>query len=138
MDDSERYEQLIAFLTTHLPAPVEQMEHDGGILVFTGGSPGEVVARLTGSHVIVEEFAVRWETPMTPLVQPRRVGVVNWRRLPESTVMNVVGQLIKGARERRTASYRSCRFCGKTTPPEWLQDDDTCQGCAASEMGAVH
>src|SRR5262245_34476161 len=87
MDHAERYEQLIAFLSTHLPAPVEQDERDGGIRVFTGGDPGEVVARLTNSSVIVEEYAVRWKTPYQAVVHPRRVGVVNWRRLPETTVM---------------------------------------------------
>src|SRR5215831_3284981 len=52
VDPSERYEQLIAFLSTHLPAPVEQEEDANGVLVFTGGSPGEVVARLTATSVI--------------------------------------------------------------------------------------
>ena len=40
VDSSERFEQLIAFLTTHLPPPVEQEEDSNGIMVFTGGSPG--------------------------------------------------------------------------------------------------
>jgi hypothetical protein len=47
MDASERYEQLIAFLSTHLPAPVEQEDHDGLLTMTGGGSPGEVIARLT-------------------------------------------------------------------------------------------
>lgn len=138
MDSSERYEQLIAFLTTHLPAPVEQEELEGDILVFTGGSPGEVIARLTDRHVIVEEYAVRWETPYQLLPHPRRVGVVNWRRLPESAVMNVVEQLIKGAREMRLARYQTCRSCGKKNPPEWMEEDDMCTACAQSGIGAVH
>src|SRR4051812_29564748 len=110
MDPSERYEQLIAFLTTHLPVPVEQEEIEDGVLVFVGGAPAEVVARLTGTHVVVSEYAVRWETPFRPVPNPRRVGSVNWRRLPESTVMTVVGQLIKGAREMRLSKYSTCRF----------------------------
>jgi hypothetical protein len=137
MDASERYEQLIAFLTTHLPTPIEQEEQDG-ILVFTGGEPGEVVARLTNSSVIIEEYAVKWETPFKPVVNPRRVGAVNWRRLPETTLMTVVGQMIKGAREVRLSRYRPCRFCGKTNPPEWQQGDDVCQACATSQLGVVH
>src|SRR4051812_23581484 len=97
----ERYEPLIAYLLTHLPEPVEQEEPEAGILVFTGGLPCEVVVRLTETHVIVEEYAVKWETPFRPVPRPRQVGTVSWRRLPESAVMNVVGQLIKGAREVR-------------------------------------
>src|SRR4030095_7284392 len=80
MDASERYEQLIAFLNTHLPTPVQQEELSDGSLMFTGGSPGEVVARLTKVSVIIEQYAVRWETPYTPVMRPRRVGVVKWRR----------------------------------------------------------
>ncbi|PYR50222.1 MAG: hypothetical protein DMF89_09915 [Acidobacteria bacterium] len=138
MDSSERYEQLIAFLSTHLPAPVEQEEDANGVIVFTGGSPGEVIARLTATSVIVEEFAIRWETLYSPVIQPRRVGAVNWRRLPETAVMNVVGQLIKGAREIRRARYRTCGLCGVTNPPEWLHSDDICQTCAESRLGLVH
>jgi hypothetical protein len=138
MDASERYEQLIAFLSTHLPSPVDQMEDTNGILVFRGGSPVEVIATLTHTSVIIDEFAVRWETPVSAVERPRRVGALNWRRLPESTLMNVVGQLIKGAREVRRSRYRACRFCGRTNPPEWLHNDDVCQGCAEAELGVVH
>ena len=138
MDASERYEQLIAFLSTHLPTPVQQEELSDGSLMFTGGSPGEVVARLTKVSVIIEQYAVRWETPYTPVMRPRRVGVVKWRRLPESTVMNVVDQLIRGARDARLARYLKCELCGETKPPEWMEDDDICQQCSASVLGSVH
>ena len=74
MDASERYEQLIAFLSTHLPPPVEHIEETNGIMVFRGGSPVEVVATLTHTSVIVDEYAVRWETPTTPVDRPRRVA----------------------------------------------------------------
>ena len=45
VDLSERYEQLIAYLSAHLPSPVEN-EDQKGILVFTGGDPTEVIVRL--------------------------------------------------------------------------------------------
>jgi hypothetical protein len=137
MDPSERYEQLIAFITTHLPGPVEQTEHDG-ILVFSGGEPCEVVARLSHSTVIIEEYGAHWATPYRLVERPRRVGVINWRRLPESILMNVVGQLIKGARDMRLSRFRACRFCGTSNPPEWQQMDDVCQACADTEQGSVH
>lgn len=138
MDASERYEQLIAFLNTHLPTPVHQEELNDGSLMFTGGSPGEVVARLTKVSVIIEQYAVRWETPYTPVMRPRRVGVVKWRRLPESTVMNVVDQLIRGARDARLSRYVTCQLCGETKPPEWMENEDLCQQCSASVLGVVH
>jgi hypothetical protein len=52
--------------------------------------------------------------------------------------MNLVGQLIKGAREARLARYRTCRFCSRSTPPEWLLAQDVCQTCAERELGSVH
>jgi len=78
------------------------------------------------------------DPPFKPVVHPRRVGVVHWRRLPESALMTIVGQLIKGAREMRLSRYRTCRFCGRTNPPEWQHGDDVCQCCAVHELGAVH
>jgi hypothetical protein len=71
MDASERYEQLIAFLNTHLPSPVQQEELNDGSLMFTGGSPGQVVARLDRASVVIEQYAIRWETPYTPVMRPR-------------------------------------------------------------------
>ena len=53
MNTSERFEQLIAFLTSHLPEPVEQVPDEEGGIVFTGGFPGEVVAHLTESSVVI-------------------------------------------------------------------------------------
>ena len=138
MESPERYEQLIAYLMAHLPSPVEQEEQDGGVLVFSGGTPGEVIVRLTATHVIVEEFGVRWDRSYQPVISPRRVGSLNWRRLPESVLMNVLGQLIKGAREMRLSRYRACRFCGRTTAPEWLYEPDLCHTCSEEGLGAVH
>jgi len=135
---SERYEQLIAFLSTHLPPPIEQEQLADGILVFRGGSPGEVIATLTRSSVIIEEFRMEWPTPSMPVVRPRRVGAVKWRRLPETAAMNAIEQLIKGAREVRRGRYRTCQMCGTNTPPEWLTDEDTCQTCAPPEREVVH
>ncbi len=135
---TERFEQLIAFLSSHLPEPVEQQGDGTGGIVFTGGSPGEVIAYLTDSIVEIGEFGVRWENPGTPVVKARRVGVLNWRRLPETALMNAIASLIKGAREMRLARYRTCRYCGTANPPEWLQSDDVCLTCADTELGTVH
>jgi len=138
MDASERYEQLIAFLNTHLPTPVQVEELADGSLLFTGGSPREGVARPTKVSVTIEQYAVHWETPYTPVMRPRRVGLVKWRRLPESTVMNVVEQLIRGARDARLSHYVTCQLCGETKPPEWMENEDLCQQCSASVLGVVH
>jgi hypothetical protein len=138
MAGTERFEQLIAFLGSHLPEPVEQQPDGTGGIVFTGGSPGEVIAHLTDSVVVIAEFRVRWENPGTPVVNARRVGVLKWRRLPETPLMNAIASLIKGAREMRLARYRMCLYCGTSNPPEWLQSEGLCRTCAAQGPGTVY
>ena len=137
MDISGRYEELIALLGSQLPAPVEQESADDGSIIFTGGAPPEVVVHLTDSSVRVSEFACTWETPEHFVVKPRLVGVVKWRRLSETVVVNAVSILIKGAREVRLARYRSCRSCGEKNPPERLFDG-TCERCGELARDVVH
>ena len=55
MDAPERFEQLIAFLDSNLPAPVERQESADGSVQFTGGEPAQVVVSLTETSVIVAE-----------------------------------------------------------------------------------
>src|SRR6266853_5339825 len=120
MDSPERYEQLIAYLGSQLPAPVEQRASDDESLQFIGGDPPEVIAVLTQTSVSVSEFAGVWESPFTFTMKPRRVGALKWRRLPENALLAALAALIKGAREARLASFEVCQYCRKSTAPEWL------------------
>ena len=138
MDAPERFEQLIAFLGSQLPSPVEQQPGDAGAIIFTGGSPAEVVVRLTHTSVVIFEFAGDWDAGGAFLLRPRRVGSVKWRRLSETAVMNAVSSLIKGAREMRLARYGTCRYCHERNPPEWLFGDDLCLRCAEQQRDVVH
>jgi hypothetical protein len=138
MDAPERYEQLIAYLDSQLPQPVDRQAFANGTVQFTGGDPAQVVVLLTDRSVIVSAFAGLWETPFSFVAAPRRVGLVKWRRLPETPLLNALGALIKGAREARLSQFRTCQQCGKHTAPEWLHDNDVCQGCAGQDSGVVH
>jgi len=138
MDVPERFEQMIAFLGSQLPAPAEQQPGDDGSIIFTGGSPAEVVVHLTRTSVVVSEFAGMWDTAGSFVVRPRRVGLVKWRRLSETAVMNAVSTLIKGARETRLARYRTCRYCNEKRPPEWLFGDEVCLRCTEQQRDVVH
>ena len=138
MDAPERFEQLIAFLDTNLSAPVDRQEAEDGTVQFVGGEPADVVVSLTQSSVIVSEFAGVWEAPLTFSAKPRRVGVLKWRRLPETALFNALQVLIKGAREARLSRFRDCRFCGRSTAPEWMHDDGVCQACSDQHTRAVH
>jgi hypothetical protein len=137
-DVPERYEQLIAFLGSNLPAPVDRQEDVDGSIRFTGGDPPEVVVVLTDSSVVVSQFSGVWESPFTFSAKPRRVGVVKWRRLPENALLSAIAALVKGAREARLASFETCQYCGQRTAPEWLHDEGVCQACADQHSGAIH
>ena len=137
-DAPERYEQLIAFLGSNLPAPVDRQEDADGSIRFTGGDPPEVVVVLTESSVVVSQFSGVWKSPFTFSARPRRVGVVKWRRLPENALLGAIAALVKGAREARLASFQTCQYCQKRTAPEWLHDQGVCQACAAQHSGAIH
>jgi hypothetical protein len=138
MDGPERYEQLIAYLNSNLPRPVERQETDDGRIQFVAGEPAEVVAELTATSVIVSEFAGVWETPFRFAARPRRVGVLKWRRLPETALWNALAALLKGAREARLGRFQTCVYCGRHTAPEWLHDAGVCQACADQHSGAIH
>lgn len=138
MNAAERFEQVVTFLGTRLPAPIEQHQASDGSMLFTAGSPGEVVVHLTETSVIVAEYAGEWDTPYSFAVRPRRVGILKWRRLPEETLFNALTQLIHGAREMRRGRYRTCRYCDAANPPEWMETDEICSGCAEQQTGVVH
>ncbi len=138
MDAPERYEQLIAFLNSNLPAPVELQESEDGVLQFIGGDPPEVVAVLTGTSLIVSQFAGVWESTFKFTAKPRRVGLLKWRRLPENALLAALSALIKGAREARLASFQECQYCGRRTAPEYLHDAGVCQSCTDQHSGAIH
>ena len=138
MDVPERFEQLMAFLGSRLPEPVDQQADANGAIQFIGGDPPEVVVLLTHGSLIISEFAGVWETPFKFTAKPRRVGVLKWRRLPENALLDALSALIKGAREARLASFQICQYCDRRTAPEWLHDNGVCQACAERHGGAIH
>jgi hypothetical protein len=138
MDTPEGYEQLMAFLASQLPAPVEQRAMEDESIQFIGGDPPEVVAVLTRTRVSISEFAGVWQSAFSFTVKPRRVGVLKWRRLPENSLLAALSALIKGARDTRLASFQTCQYCGRRTPPEWLHDAGVCQSCTDRHSGSLH
>ena len=106
-------------------------------MIFTGGAPAQVVVQLTDVNVIVSAYAGIWVTADRFVAKPRRMGLLKWRRLPETLLMNAISTLIKGARDMRLASYRLCAICGKKYPPEALFDN-VCVWCGEESPGVVH
>jgi hypothetical protein len=134
---SEKYEEWHAFVVAHLSEPVEESTRDDGTYL-TSGHPGEVVVRISEATITVFEYAVKWEDPFTPVVHPRRVGSVVCKRLPERAAMRAVQALIDGARESRQQKFRTCDFCSRQQPPEWMHEPNVCHSCAERQSGAVH
>ena len=138
MGAPERYEQLLAFLGSHLPAPVDQQPDADDSIQFLGGDPPEVVVVVSTASVVVFEFAGTWESTLKFAARPRRVGLLKWRRLPENALWAALTALIKGAREARLARFQVCQYCERSTAPEWLHDERVCQSCAEQHSGVVH
>jgi len=138
MDVPERFEQLMAFLGSRLPEPVDQQADANGAIQFIGGDPPEVVVLLTHGSLIISEFAGVWETPFKFAAKPRRVGVLKWRRLPETALLDALSSLIKGARAARLASFQVCQYCDRRTAPEWLHEEGVCLACAERYGGGIH
>ena len=132
---SEKYEEWHAFVVAHLNDPVEEAVREDGTYL-TSGQPAEVVVRIDDSTVTVFEYAVKWEDPFTPVIRPRRVGSVVFRRLPERAAMRAIQALIDGAREARQQKFRTCDSCNRQQPPEWMREPNICQACA--DAGTVH
>lgn len=130
VDAPERFEQLIAFLTANLPAPVDRQSTEDDGFIFTGGEPPEVIVHLTRSTVVVSEYHGAWQTGYRLVAKPKRVGVLRWDRLPATPLFKALEQLIKGAREMRLARYVTCRYCEASRPPEWMHEPDVCVACA--------
>lgn len=121
-----------------MPAPVREERQIDGTMVLIGGDPGEVAVRVRGSQVSVGIFGIVWQGPHTPVVCPKSIGNLNWKRLPASRLLLSLRNLIESARELRRSTYGNCERCGETNPPEWLQDDKTRQECVERHLGVVH
>jgi hypothetical protein len=129
---------LLQELRALLGDPLREETQLDGSVVLVGGDPGEVIVRVRGSKVSVAVFSVRWEGPHTPVVRPRQLATLRWRRIPPSTLMMTLHHLVMAAREVRKEKYRRCERCGETNPPEWMHDETTCQTCAERHLGVVY
>lgn len=130
--------RLVEDLRGMLPQPVQPELGGDGAVWLTGGEPGEVVARVTTRTVSIAIFGVRWAGPHEPRPAPRWLARFHWHNLESGELYALLVRLIESAAARRCATYRTCRYCGKNTPPEWQHGDDVCQSCAERHLGVVH
>jgi hypothetical protein len=134
----QNLDEWLAFVSTHLPEPVLREEAADGTVWFTGGRPPLVIVTVGGGTIAVFEYAVRLEPFKAPLVTPRLVGQVKWRRARNTEMTRAVGALIGAARESRLAKFHRCEQCDEAVPPEEMHDATICQACAEGSPGVVH
>lgn len=127
-DFPEGWDEWLAFLSSHLPAPVRQEDTPDGATHFVAGSPPQVAVRLTHRAISVFEMTGTQEPPGGPLIRPRLVGTLLWRRLAPGQAMVVTADLIDAARQNRLATYRRCALCDALVAPE-LMRDELCLQC---------
>ena len=134
----EDFEEWIAFISAQLGSNAAQEPGPDGSVHFTGGDPPLVVVHLKRSIVTVWEYAASWDESNRLIPSPIRIGVLAFRRLPESAARGAMAALIDAARESRLSTFAVCRFCATRTAPEWLHEDDVCQQCAQEHLGVVY
>ena len=135
---SAAFEEIQAFIAARLTQPVVEHTENDGTHVLTGGNPPEVVVRITPASVVVGEYSMRWEGPLTVRVRPIIIGSVRWGRLSIEGAMQAIAALITAARNVRMAKFRTCAICGERNAPEWMHDDTICDGCAEGHFDVVH
>lgn len=122
---------LLKLIHATIPLPTREENCADGSLVFVGGDPGEVVVRVAGSRITISVFSIVFEGPHTPVVRTQPIMCLNWRVVPAVQLTSLLQDMIETARQLRRSQFRRCNKCGETKPPEWMHDDDACQGCIA-------
>ena len=139
MPTTELRQKLIADITEMLPSPVitEEKNSDRKVTLIAG-DPGEVVVTIGSGNISTAEFKVTWKGPCTPICTPRNLGKLKWKNIPEARLRALLRELVCAAIDVRRSKYRSCSYCQKANPPEWMHDDSVCQSCAERHLGVVH
>ena len=131
-------ETLLDEIKRLLPDPVCEDTPLDGELVFVGGDPGEVIVRIRKNKVSIAVYSVHWDGPHTPVVHPKWLATLHWKRLPAARTMMELHSLIESAIEIRRSKYRKCQLCGETKTPEWMHGVGICQSCAEGDLVVVY
>ena len=109
---------------------------------FVTGRPFEVAVDITKDEILIHRWAARWEGPHSLVDAPEVVGRIDFkshgRYLDEDGFSEALKHLVLAAQMLRRMRFSSCKFCDKTTPPEYQYGEDVCYGCASTEYGIVY
>ena len=131
-------QELAELLKEMLGEPLTEESHGDGSLVMISGDPEEVVVRVAGNTLTISEYGARWEGPHIPVVSPRRLATLLWRRVQRASLRMLLEVVIQAAREERRRQFRKCSYCQIEHGPEHMHSDDVCHGCAEGQLGVVH
>lgn len=92
------------------------------------GHPTAVLLGVSHAEVVVGVPIVTWDS-QTPVL-----GVSKETRHPIGPLLEEwLTTEILAAQAERESTYTTCGRCEQVTPPEWMLDQELCQGCAAAD-----
>lgn len=122
------------------PWPPGDLLLGAGSSLLEAGEPVLVILRADPDHLEVRDFGIRWtgahENERTHPLRTRW----RWSDLPDdpAALRRAVLPAIEENVAARRASFTTCRYCQRLTPPEWQHAIDICSGCAEKHLGVVH
>ncbi len=124
-------------LIGQLSDPCKKSEAWDGSEIYESGEPPEVIVRFTQTEIQVYRCSFFWDGPHNLVKDPQLLGTVNWKLLgcPDARFSCLI--LIKNAQEQRRNTFRKCRYCGGTFPPEHMADD-VCYSCEEIHLHVIH
>ena len=133
------WHELADRVASQLPQPVQRESSDAGELLVAG-EPSLVAVLVSEDGVVVSTAGKRWEGSYTLVPDYQQFGRLAWSDLPDAMAekLEAVRTLVDLAIAVRRATFRTCRYCGRSVPPEFHHADDVCQGCAERQLGVVH
>ncbi len=98
---------------------------------LAAGDPVEILVGYSSSEVVVAAPDIRWDGHVPVMcvadAETRSLGC---------GLMQWFSDQVVAMRSQRTATFVACGRCRRSTPPEWMLDDELCQRCA-DEDGVV-
>ena len=129
-------EQINGLLAELLPQPVSSGKQK------IAGDPRqpEIVVRVSDEGLLIAPYRAQWQGPAKLKVVVSDADIISWSDLPGDAeqLRDYLFQKIEAAQEARKATFKNCSTCHKSTPPEWMHEDSTCQTCASNKLGTVY
>jgi hypothetical protein len=100
-----------------------------------GGTPPEVVVRISSRTLYVFEFVDGRSGADGLTLRHNQVGRVDWSRLPREVALVLTGSLIDLARQSRRARLSACRSGAGHVAPEDSRTGSVCLPCVDGLVG---